>query len=72
MFQHIGRCINQIIPLRSTKHGNIRIFKSLSLASNAKLAQRGWYQAGMTEVPSSILTGGNFFSDFFSYIANFV
>ena len=35
--------------------------KSLSLTSNAKLAQSDTYQIGSQEIPCSIPTGGNFF-----------
>ena len=38
--------------------------KSLSLTSDAKLAQRREHQTGRQEVPISILTGGTFFADF--------
>ena len=43
----------------------INDLKSLSLTRNAKLALREEHQAGMAEVPRSILTGDKFLLIFF-------
>ena len=58
--------INASVGKSKIKHDYIRIF-SLTLTSNAKLAQSGRYQSKTQEVRCSILSVSNFLLKYFCY-----